>query len=111
MKLIVPVNPWDAVYFAIGILFSMGLDFIYPGNILFIYKYIVIPVLIRFILTKTKLDGKKPHKFFSGFVVYLICNRPKERFGYIEKPRLKTFKGEFIPFHVRIERAKDGDSI
>jgi len=96
MKLIVPISPWDAIYYLAGVLIMILLDCVYPGEIIFIYKYILFPVLFRFLLTKVKLDGKKPHSFLLGMIRYLITNKKKEYFRPIEEPVLKTFKGSKV---------------
>jgi hypothetical protein len=93
MKLIVPISPWDVVYYGIGVLLMILLDYIYPGNIIFVYKYILIPILLRFLLVKVKLDGKKPHNFLVGMIRYLITSKKKEYFRPLRKPVLKTFEG------------------
>jgi len=92
MKLIVPISPWDAIYYLFGVLLMVLLDFVYPGNIVFMYKYIVVPVLLRFLLVKFKLDGKRPHSFFLGMVIYFITNKRKEYFRPVRTPVLKTFQ-------------------
>lgn len=96
IKLIIPINPWDVLYYLVGVLIATALNWIiYMPSI---YQYLVIPILFRFLLTKVKLDGKRPHKFFFGMIVYFITNKEKEYFRSIEKQSLKTFKGEKILF-------------
>ena len=102
MKLIVPINPWDAVYYLVGLLISVAADYIYPGKILFMYKFIVIPLLIRFVLARIKLDGKRPHKFFWGMLMYHMTNKKREFFRPANKQALKNFKGEEIIFYRKV---------
>ena len=106
MKLIVPISPYDVIYYMVGLLFAVAVDYIYPGTILFMYKFIVIPLLIRFLLTRVKLDGKRPHKFFFGMLMYKLTNKRQEFFRPVEKQALKNFKGESIIFYKR-----NGDQI
>jgi hypothetical protein len=94
MRLIVPISPWDAIYYLFGVLIMLLLDCVYPGNIIFVYKFIIAPVLLRFLLVKFKLDGKKPHSFFLGMIIYFITNRRKEYFRPIRTPVLKTFQNK-----------------
>ena len=102
MKLIVPISPYDVIYYLVGLLFAVAIDYIYPGTILFMYKFIVIPLLIRFLLAKVKLDGKKPHKFFYGMLIYKLTNKRREFFKPVGKQALRNFKGESIVFYRKI---------
>lgn len=103
MKLIVPISPYDVIYYLVGLLFAVAVDYIYPGTILFMYKFIIIPLLIRFLLTRVKLDGKRPHKFFFGMLMYKLTNKRQEFFRPVEKQVLKNFKGEQIIFYRMVE--------
>ena len=94
IKLPVAVNPWDAVYYGVGVLFSSALDFIYPGDIGLAWKYALIPLFVRFILAKTKLDGKRPHRFFIGMFIYFLNRGKKEFFKPAKRQVLRNFKGE-----------------
>jgi hypothetical protein len=96
MKLMVPISPYDAIYYLVGLLIIAAADYVYPGNIKFMYKFIVFPLLIRFVLTKVKLDGKKPHKFFFGMLIYVLTNKKREFFRPIGKQTLKSFKNQQI---------------
>ena len=99
MKLMVPISPYDVIYYIVGLLIVAAADYLYPGEIMFIYKFIVFPLLIRFALVKVKLDGKKPHKFFWGMLIYKLTNRKHEFFRPIGKQVLKNFKNEQIIFY------------
>jgi hypothetical protein len=96
VKLLVPVNPWDVVYYMAGLVVAAVLDFIYPGELEFMWKYVVIPLAVRFILARVKLDGKRPHRFFWSTFLYLINKGNKEFFKPVKKQALRNFKGEEI---------------
>jgi len=96
IRLAVPINPWDAVYYMVGLTIAVTLDFIYPGDIEFMWKFVVIPIAVRFALAKVKLDGKKPHKFFWSTFLYMMNKGEKEFFKPIKKQTLKSFEGEEV---------------
>jgi hypothetical protein len=107
MKLLIPINPWDALYFLIGILLMMLIDKLIPGNIIFVVKFIFIPYLIMKFLTNIKLDGKKPHKYFWDlFIFQFFSYKQYERFSPVAERKLKGFLGEKIVFRYRRRRAK-----
>jgi hypothetical protein len=107
MKLFHPINPWDALYIMIGIIIMVLFDKLYPGEIPFIIKYIVLPYLFMKFLTNIKLDGKKPHKYFWDlFVFQFFSYKQYERFRPVKKQQLKGFVGEKIVYRYKKRRAK-----
>jgi hypothetical protein len=92
IKLWFPINPWDLLYIGGGVLLSFVLERVLPlyGYLPFIIKYIVIPYLFKLFLSKVKLDGKKPHKFFFDYIVYMVSSKEFERFqGTNEKNKIR----------------------
>lgn len=87
IKLWVPINPWDLLYIGGGVLLSFILDRVLPfyGYLPFIVKYIVVPYLFKLFLSKVKLDGKRPHKFFFDYLVYLVSSKEFERFQSVDR--------------------------
>lgn len=107
MKLIIPINPWDAVYVMVGIVFMILIDKLVLGEIPFIIKFILFPYLLMKFLTSIKLDGKKPHKYFWDlFVFQFFSYKRYERFRPVKSRALKGFVGEKIVFRYKKRRAK-----
>jgi len=102
IKLVVPINPWDAVYYMLGLSIAVVIDFIFPGEIEFMWKCVVIPLFVRFVLAKIKLDGKRPHRFFWGMFLYFMNRGKKEFFKPVGKQALKNFKGEEVIFYRKV---------
>lgn len=73
IRMPVPVNPDEAVYFVAGILLTIGLAKILPfvNSIPFIVRYGAIPYGIMKFMTKKKFDGKLPHRFLIGMIDYI----------------------------------------
>jgi hypothetical protein len=98
IKLLIPVNPWDAIYFLVGILFMILFDKVFPVDIPVVWYVIIAFVIMKFI-TSIKLDGKKPHKYFWDLVIFQFFSyKQYERFSPIMKRRFKGFVGEKIVY-------------
>ncbi|MFV0518351.1 MAG: TcpE family conjugal transfer membrane protein [Aminipila sp.] len=95
IKLPIPINPDEAVYFALGIFITIGLLKILPflNAIPFIVRYMVFPYGLMKFLTKKKFDGKLPHRFLIGYFDYLGQPKKIARF----KPSTTYKKGYFAP--------------
>lgn len=93
IKLWVPINPWDLLYIGSGVLLSLALERILPlyGYLPFVIRYVVVPYLFKLFLSNVKLDGKKPHKFFFDYVMYMILSKEFERFQVIDKKKKIRF--------------------
>ncbi len=95
IKLLLPVKPTEVLYFTISIIISIILVKLIPplGNVNFVVKHGAIPYGIMKFLTKQKLDGKYPHKFFLDFIVYKLSPKKLERFRPVEEQKKAiTFK-------------------
>lgn len=73
----VPVNPYDLLEFAVVLAVVLLLGKILPfvNNIPAVLRLVAIPYFITQFLTKQKLDGKTPVKFFGGCIIYLATIR------------------------------------
>lgn len=77
LNLPVPVNPYSILY-VLGIaLFFFVLGKIIPiiTVVPAVLRFVMIPYIISNYLMKKKLDGKKPLKFFVGYVRYLFYDK------------------------------------
>lgn len=85
IKLWIPVSTNDVLYFGVGLVMVVALGKILPfsDRIPFLIKYGGIPYGIMKFLTKQKLDGKLPHKFFKDYVIYLLSPKKSVRFGNV----------------------------
>lgn len=87
-----PVDPYDLLYFVGAIIFMVILG----NNIPFIkavpevIRFVAMPYAIMTFLTKKKLDGKNPIKYFIGYIQYIIV----ERNTYIEKFKIYPNRNE-----------------
>lgn len=90
LKLLIPVSINDALYFGVGLGITLIFTKIIPffGRINWVIRFGVIPFGIMKYLTKQKLDGKYPHKFFFDFLVYNFS--PKKYYKFRE---IKDYKG------------------
>lgn len=94
IKLFVPVNPWELLYFLCGIIICIFLGKLVEltgYEIPAVIEYVVLPYLIMKFLANVKLDGKIPHKFFWDYFVYLVSPKEMERFSYIGRQKLSGF--------------------
>ncbi|MCL1995514.1 MAG: conjugal transfer protein [Defluviitaleaceae bacterium] len=94
----VPIYPRELLYF-IGLLllmFMFGGIFAPIQAIPAILRFFAIPFLLTKLLTKKKLDGKNPLKFFIGYVKFLFAkNQYYERmhkFSKTNKQNRKSYK-------------------
>ncbi|MDK2919620.1 MAG: hypothetical protein PWQ37_2353 [Candidatus Petromonas sp.] len=94
IKLLFPVSPNEVLYFAVSILIAYILTKVVPflGRAHFIFKYGLIPFGIMKFLTKQKLDGKMPHKFFFDYLIFIFS--PKQIYKF--KPVDKIEKAKFV---------------
>ncbi|MCX7748708.1 MAG: conjugal transfer protein [Clostridia bacterium] len=91
-KLPVPIIPRDLIYFLVG----AGIMFILSGFPLIsklppVAKYGAIPFFLMKLLTKVKLDGKKPHKFFWALILYFAASKQYENFKPVKMPVKMAF--------------------
>lgn len=94
IKMPVPVNPDEAVYFVAGVLMIVGLAKIVPivNSIPFIVKYVAIPYGLMKFMTKKKFDGKLPHRFLIGMIDYIGQPKCFARFQEKESYKPIVFK-------------------
>lgn len=94
-KLWVPVSISNAGYFILGVLVTLILSKLLPfvNRVPFIVRYLIIPFGVMKYLTKQKVDGKYPHKFFYDLIVYLLSSKRYYRFRHIDtdKKKIKSF--------------------
>ena len=92
IKLLVPINPSELLYFAVGLAIAALLSNI-PifAAIPVMVRYLLLPFGLMKFLTKKKLDGKMPHHFLIGYLRYLMQPREISRF----QPGEKYKKGKF----------------
>ena len=78
-----PIEPYDLLYFAAAAAVIMILGNLIPilRGIPTIIRFVVIPYGVTQFLTKKKLDGKNPIKYFIGYIYYVFAIRNT----YIEK--------------------------
>ncbi len=69
-----PINPFDLLAFSGVVLFMLFLGRVLPfiASIPTVIRYIAIPYMVASYLTKKKLDGKNPIKYFTGCMVYFL---------------------------------------
>lgn len=93
LKLLFPVSINDILYFAVSVFISILLVKFLPfyNKLNYIIKYVIVPYCLMKFLTKQKLDGKLPHKFFLDYLIYLIEPKKYCRFSPIndEKKKIK----------------------
>ncbi|MGE5629650.1 MAG: TcpE family conjugal transfer membrane protein [Caulobacteraceae bacterium] len=82
LKLLFPVSPNEVLYFTVSVAISILMIKLIPlyGNLHFVIKYVMVPYGIMKFLTKQKLDGKMPHKFFVDFIIYKL--NPKKYYHF-----------------------------
>lgn len=85
VKLWFPISTTNAFYFSISMVTSIVLINIVPfyNNLNWIIKFGLVPYLLMKFLTKQKLDGKPPHKFFIDYLVYYFGPKKYNRFSSI----------------------------
>jgi len=90
IKLLFPINPWELLYFMVGVGISFLIGKMLPFEVTFIIQYIIVPYAIMKFFTKIKLDGKMPHKFFFDYLIYKAMPKQMERFrGIKENDKIK----------------------
>lgn len=93
IKLLLPVKPNEVLYFLISVVITIVIVRLIPfiDRINFVVKYGFLPYGIMKFLTKQKLDGKLPHKFFLDFLIFKLSPRQLERFRpvVIQKKKLQ----------------------
>jgi len=90
IKLLFPINPWELLYFMVGVGISFLIGKMLPFEVTFIIQYIIVPYAIMEFFTKIKLDGKMPHKFFFDYLIYKAMPKQMERFrGIKENDKIK----------------------
>ncbi len=94
LKLPFPLNLNELMYFIVSIIITYIIISFIPfiGKAHFIFKYFLIPYGIMKFLTKQKLDGKYPHKYFFDMGQYLLLPKRYNRF----RPVISLKKVKFI---------------
>lgn len=85
LKLPIPINPYDLLYYgvvAMGVL-ALGKIFPFINRIPAVLRYLALPYLVATYMTKVKLDGKNPVKFFLSYIRYCFV---------VRKNYLQTFR-------------------
>lgn len=92
INLPVPVDPYDLLYFfgAAGFILILGNIFPVLKNIPPVLSYVALPYGVMKFLTKKKLDGKNPIKYFVGYLYHIFV----ERNTYIERFKTYPYKRE-----------------
>lgn len=100
IKLLIPVNINDAIYFVIGVAIMAVLSRILPFlvKVNWVVRYLIAPFGIMKYLTKQKLDGKYPHKFFCDLLIYVAS--PKKYYRFKPKEEYKK-RITFTPVSMR----------
>lgn len=100
--------PWPANLKVLAIFTVNVFVFMFLGHTLlfflpFTWKYIAAPAGVTYLLHKLKLDGKDPHKWMWGMILFLL--RPKTLYRYQKVKHLNhyVYKAN-IPYRLR-ERA------
>lgn len=90
IKLWIPIGQDQAIYFcaSVGITFLLLKILPFLNALPFVFK-VAIPIGLTQFLTKQKLDGKLPHKFFLDYLSYKITVKTRERFAEV-KPQKKV---------------------
>lgn len=99
IKLLLPVKPNEVLYFLISVVITILLVKLIPflDRVNVVVKFGLIPYGIMKFLTKQKLDGKLPHKFFLDFVIYKLSPKKLERFRPVEeKKKLIRFSTQVV---------------
>lgn len=88
----VPINPVDLLYFCSSAFFVFIVGKIIPPITVVpvVLRLLALPYGITKFLTKKKLDGKNPIKFFIGYIYFVFI----EKNSYIEKFKRNPIKGE-----------------
>lgn len=92
IRLPVPVNPDEAVYFVLSLLIVIGVSkyLSFLSIIPAVLRYVVIPYLVMKVMTKKKFDGKLPHRFLIGCIDYI--GQPKRFSRFQAKETYKDLK-------------------
>lgn len=87
IKLLFPVKPSELIYFFLSLLINYFLLKLLPflDGIPFIFKWVVVPYLLMKFLTKQKLDGKLPHKFFIDYMIFKLGPKKFSKFQPVEE--------------------------
>lgn len=82
VRLPVPINPGDAIYFIIGLLITVLLLKLLPflNVVPLILRYTLLPYGVMKFLTKKKFDGKLPHLFVKAYIEYVQLPKKISRF-------------------------------
>jgi|GEM_PF-1118621 hypothetical protein len=93
IKLLMPIDQDQAVYFIASGVITYFLLKILPflGYLPFVFKYIAIPYGIMKFLTKQKLDGKMPHKFFLDYLLFKVSGSQCVRFSAVKEQKTVCF--------------------
>lgn len=87
IKLLLPVKPNEVLYFIISVVIAIFLVKLIPfmDKVNFVVKYGLVPLGIMKFLTKQKLDGKLPHKFFLDYIIYKLSPKRLEGFRSVDE--------------------------
>lgn len=87
IKLLFPIKPKELLYFIVSLITTGLLVKYVPfmNQIPWVVKYLAMPYGMMKFLTKQKLDGKLPHKFFIDYMIYKLSPKEFVRFKAVEK--------------------------
>ena len=104
LKLLFPISINEILYLGVSILISYLLIKFIPfyNKLHFVIKYVVVPFGLMKFLTKQKLDGKLPHKFFYDYIMYKIQPKKYDRFKPIDETIKNIEFGSNITFRKNI---------
>lgn len=98
IKLLFPIDQDQAIYFvaSVGITYILLKILPFLGYLPFVFKYIAIPYGIMKFLTKQKLDGKLPHKFFLDYLQYKASAKLSVRFTAVQPQKKVVFSTAIV---------------
>ncbi len=91
IKLLLPVKPNEVLYFLVSVMITILIVKIVPfiDRVHFVLKYGFLPYGIMKLLTKQRLDGKLPHKFFLDYIIFKFSPGQLEHFKTVTIPKKK----------------------
>lgn len=97
LKLLVPLATNEVIYIIVSLIVSIFLIKVVPfyNRLNWIIKFVIVPYGLMKFLTKQKLDGKYPHKFFVDYMIYRLGPKKIDRFQSFSSKRVK-FYGDII---------------
>lgn len=104
IKLLFPINPEEMLYFLVSEAIAFILFKILPflNGLPFILKYAALPYGIMKFLTKQKLDGKLPHKFFIDYLIFVFSPKKGARYQDIQPYKSMKFVTPIVARDIEI---------